>query len=318
MDYEGEAKEMGNHKALEVLRVLQKLSDRIEYKNNVKEEINKIEKEFYVSSQEVKDLYDKMQAFQMEVESMGGMSFYENSNVTWLKSELELLFAAYQFCQQYGVKVSEISSKLSKKHLHIFPKTESQLQNTYYKLKKEEMPFETMLKQKPGRKRKQPGEIKAKVKRVDIKKETKQDNRNDLVSVVSGIVENFETISGKSEKNEQLYHLMEGIYNLSTIAATRTKEETSAEHLQLEIEALREENRRLQQKREEILLGMNDITNHLIHFITSSDIEQIRSLPEFVKLCKGDLHKLGLYNGSNDASMKVIAHGLGQIVSVTQ
>ncbi|WP_369900232.1 DNA-binding domain-containing protein [Bacillus manliponensis] len=311
---------MGNHKTLEVLRVLQTMNECETYKNNVEEELEKIEKEFYISSQHVKDLYDKMQAFQMEVESMGGMSFYESSNVTWLKSELELLFAAYQFCQQYGVKVSEISSQLSKKHLNVFPKTESQLQNTYYKLKKEEMLFETTLKQKPGRKRKDPGEMKAKTKTkvVETRKEKKQNTSSDLVSLVSGIVENFETISEKTEKKEQLHSLMEGIYNLSTMAATRTKEENNAGHLQREIEALREENRRLQQKKEEMLVGMNDITSHLIHFITSSDIEQIRSLPDFVKSCKEDLNNLGLYNGSNDANMKVIANGLGHVVSVTQ
>lgn len=76
-----------------------------------------------------------MVLFQIDIEKNGGMRVYEKSAITWLKSELELLYEVYQFCQRHGLNIANISKYVSKNELNLFPKTESQLQNTYYKLK---------------------------------------------------------------------------------------------------------------------------------------------------------------------------------------
>lgn len=76
-----------------------------------------------------------MVLFQIDIEKHGGIRAYEKSTITWLKSELELLYEVYQFCQRHGLNIINISKYVSKNELNLFPKTESQLQNTYYKLK---------------------------------------------------------------------------------------------------------------------------------------------------------------------------------------
>ena len=81
------------------------------------------------------------------------MRSYEKSAITWLKSELELLYEVYQFCQRHGLNIINISKYVSKNELNLFPKTESQLQNTYYKLKNMKYHLK-ILKSKTGRKRK--------------------------------------------------------------------------------------------------------------------------------------------------------------------
>lgn len=76
-----------------------------------------------------------MVLFQIDIEKNGGMREYEKSAITWLKSELELLYEVYQFCQRHGLNIANISKYVSKNEMNLFRKTESQLQNTYYKLK---------------------------------------------------------------------------------------------------------------------------------------------------------------------------------------
>ncbi len=127
--------------------------------------------------EELVDLYNRMVLFQIDIEKHGGMRAYEKSTITWLKSELELLYEVYQFCQRHGLNILNISKYVSKNELNLFPKTESQLQNTYYKLKKCEIPFENIEKQKPGRKRKYTP-IKEQI--VEIKKENKQEVRKEV------------------------------------------------------------------------------------------------------------------------------------------
>ncbi len=231
-----------------------------------------------------------MVLFQIDIEKHGGMRAYEKSAITWLKTELELLYEVYQFSQRHGLNIINISKYVSKKELNLFPKTESQLQNTYYKLKKCEIPFENIEKQKPGRKRKY---TPVKEPIVEIKKENKQELRNEvpnteneknLVTVISGIVDNFETISQCSERKEhELHQFMEGIYKLSSMAAERSKDEKNARGLEGELHVLRAENERIKREKEELVHDIKEMTHHLIHFITSSDIDQIRTLPFFVK-----------------------------------
>ncbi|MBK5448420.1 motility repressor MogR [Bacillus sp. TH22] len=315
---------MYHHTAINVLSLLQNMSNNKTNDMKLEAEFKKIEKQFQIGYEELIDLYNRMVLFQIDIEKNGGMREYEKSAITWLKSELELLYEVYQFCQRHGLNIANISKYVSKNELNLFRKTESQLQNTYYKLKKQEIPFENIEKQKPGRKRKY-----APVKETiaETKQESKQeviedvrngDDEKSLVTVISGIVDNFETISQCSDKKEhELHQFMEGIYKLSSMAAERSKDEKNARGLEGELNSLRAENERLKREKEELVHDIKEMTHHLIHFITSSDIDQIRTLPYFVKECKQDLHKLGLYN-AQDGKMKIMVDRSGQVMTVTQ
>ncbi len=315
---------MYHHTAINVLSLLQNMSNNKTNEMKLEAEFKKIEKQFQVRYEELIDLYNRMVLFQIDIEKNGGMRVYEKSAITWLKSELELLYEVYQFCQRHGLNIANISKYVSKNEMNLFRKTESQLQNTYYKLKKQEMPFENIEKQKPGRKRKYtPVKETIAEKKQESKQEVIEDVRNEddeksLVTVISGIVDNFETISQCSDKKEhELHQFMEGIYKLSSMAAERSKDEKNARGLEGELHSLRAQNERLKREKEELVHDIKEMTHHLIHFITSSDIDQIRTLPYFVKECKQDLHKLGLYN-AQDGKMKIMVDRSGQVMTVTQ
>ncbi|KMN44606.1 DNA-binding domain-containing protein [Bacillus paramycoides] len=315
---------MYHHTAINVLSLLQNISNNKTNDMKLEAEFKKIEKQFRIGYEELIDLYNRMVLFQIDIEKNGGMRVYEKSAITWLKSELELLYEVYQFCQRHDLNIVNISKYVSKNELNIFQKTESQLQNTYYKLKKQEIPFENIEKQKPGRKRKY---ISVKETIAQTKQESKQEVKEDvrseedeksLVTVISGIVDNFETISQCSEKKEhELHQFMEGIYKLSSMAADRSKDEKNARGLEGQLQSLQAENERLRREKEELVHNIKEMTHHLIHFITSSDIDQIRTLPYFVKECKQDLQKLGLYN-AQDGKMKIMVDRSGQVMTVTQ
>ncbi|WP_242243028.1 DNA-binding domain-containing protein [Bacillus cereus group sp. BfR-BA-01309] len=315
---------MYHHTAINVLSLLQNMSNNKMNDMKLDAEFKKIEKQFRIGYEELVDLYNRMVLFQIDIEKNGGMRAYEKSVITWLKSELELLYEVYKFCQRHGLNITNISKYVSKNELTLFPKTESQLQNTYYKLKKQEMAFENIEKQKPGRKRKyKPVKEKITETKQERKQEIEEEVRSEedeksLVTVISGIVDNFETISQCSEKKErELHQFMEGIYKLSSMAADRSKGEKNTRDLQSQLKSLQFENERLKREKEELVFDIKEMTHRLIHFITSSDIDQIRTLPFFVKECKQDLHKLGLYN-AQDGKMKIMVDRSGQVMTVTQ
>ncbi|OTZ55514.1 motility repressor MogR [Bacillus thuringiensis] len=315
---------MYHHTAINVLGLLQNMSNNKMNDMQLEVEFKKIEKEFQVKYEELVDLHNRMVLFQIDIEKNGGMRAYEKSAITWLKSELELLYEVYQFCQRHGLNILNISKYVSKNELNLFPKTESQLQNTYYKLKKREIPFENIEKQKPGRKRKYIPVKETIVARkqeneYELKEEIqhKEDEKN-LVTVISGIVDNFETINQCSERKEdELHQFMEGIYKLSSMAAGRSREAKNTRSLEGELQLLQLENERLKREKEELVQDIKGMTQLLIHFITSSDIDQIRKLPTFVQDCKMELHKLGLYN-AQDGKMKIMVDRSGQVMTVTQ
>ncbi|AHX17837.1 MULTISPECIES: DNA-binding domain-containing protein [Bacillus] len=315
---------MYHHTAINVLGLLQNMSNNKMNDMQLEAEFKKIEKEFQVKYEELVDLHNRMVLFQIDIEKNGGMRAYEKSAITWLKSELELLYEVYQFCQRHGLNILNISKYVSKNELNLFPKTESQLQNTYYKLKKREIPFENIEKQKPGRKRKYIPVKETIVARkqeneYELKEEIqhKEDEKN-LVTVISGIVDNFETINQCSERKEdELHQFMEGIYKLSSMAAGRSREAKNTRSLEDELQSLQLENERLKREKEELVQDIKGMTQLLIHFITSSDIDQIRKLPTFVQDCKMELHKLGLYN-AQDGKMKIMVDRSGQVMTVTQ
>ncbi|OJE50338.1 DNA-binding domain-containing protein [Bacillus luti] len=314
---------MYHHTAINVLGLLQNMSNNEMNDMKLETEFKKIEKQFRVKYEELVDLYNRMVLFQIDIEKNGGMRAYEKSAVTWLKSELELLYEVYQFSQRHGLNIANISKYVSKNELNIFPKTESQLQNTYYKLKKQEIPFENIEKQKPGRKRKYTPIKKVMAETIIANKEEVkevaivEEDEKSLVTVLSGIVDNFDTIRNNSEKKEhELYQFMEGIYKLSSMAAERSKDEKDARSIESELQLLQAENERLQREKEELVQDVKDMTCHVINFITSSDIDQIRQLPKFVKDCKIELHKIGLYN-AQDGNMKIMVDRRGQVMTVT-
>ncbi|MEB9738117.1 motility repressor MogR [Bacillus cereus] len=315
---------MYHHTAINVLGLLQNMSNNKMNDMQLEAEFKKIEKEFQVKYEELVDLHNRMVLFQIDIEKNGGMRAYEKSAITWLRSELELLYEVYQFCQRHGLNILNISKYVSKNELNLFPKTESQLQNTYYKLKKREIPFENIEKQKPGRKRKYIPVKETIVARkqeneYELKEEIqhKEDEKN-LVTVISGIVDNFETINQCSERKEdELHQFMEGIYKLSSMAAGRSREAKNTRSLEDELQSLQLENERLKREKEELVQDIKGMTQLLIHFITSSDIDQIRKLPTFVQDCKMELHKLGLYN-AQDGKMKIMVDRSGQVMTVTQ
>ncbi|BCA36061.1 motility repressor MogR [Bacillus thuringiensis] len=315
---------MYHHTAINVLGLLQNMSNNKMNDMQLEAEFKKIEKEFQVKYEELVDLHNRMVLFQIDIEKNGGMRAYEKSAITWLKSELELLYEVYQFCQRHGLNILNISKYVSKNELNLFPKTESQLQNTYYKLKKREIPFENIEKQKPGRKRKyipvkETIVVRKQENEYELKEEIqhKEDEKN-LVTVISGIVDNFETINQCSERKEdELHQFMEGIYKLSSMAAGRSREAKNTRSLEDELQSLQLENERLKREKEELVQDIKGMTQLLIHFITSSDIDQIRKLPTFVQDCKMELHKLGLYN-AQDGKMKIMVDRSGQVMTVTQ
>ncbi|MGG2092758.1 DNA-binding domain-containing protein [Bacillus sp. S13(2024)] len=309
---------MTKQTAIHVLACLQKRLQKTNTEKNLEVEFRKIEKKFQIDYEEVIGLYNKMFMFEMDVKKLGGFKAYELSDTAWLKSELDLLLEVYQFCQQHGMNILSISESISQEKLQLFLKTPSQLQNTYYKLRKQEIPMETIMKQKPGRKRNN-----TTIKQPILKneeKETEEKSRKiekSLVTLLSGIVNNFQTIDAQDEQHEnELHHFMEGIYKLSSMAAERMKDEQDIDELKKEIIALRAETEQLRREKEELVVDMKGMTNNIIHFITSSDIEQIRTLPYFVHMCKQELHKLGLYNGTIEGQLKVVIDRSGQVVSV--
>ncbi|WP_459501420.1 DNA-binding domain-containing protein [Bacillus sp. C1] len=293
--------------AIHVLSLLKNIENERRNMQEVQEECRKIEKQFHVTYDELMNLYTKMAAFQRDIEKIGGILVYEHSPIMWLKSELDLLYATYQFCQRYDLNIADTSKAISKEGLQLFPKTESQLQNTYYKLKKQEIPLENIKKGKPGRKRRTGLGKDVDENRDDTKGMVAhfEKTENNLVTILSGIVDNFETIGAQGGKQE-LYQFMEGIYKLSSMAAGRVKEDHE-QGLHQELQNLRAENEKLRYEKEELISSMRKMTNEMNHFIESSDIDQIRTLPSFVNVCKQYLEKNKIHHKKIDTRGQVIS-----------
>lgn len=139
----------------EIRKLLQEIKKQVdEPGNSSATEIKKMASEAGINEQTAEEIYQLLTEFYQAVEEHGGIEKYMHSNISWLKIELELLSACYQIAILEDMKVLDISEMLSLNDLRIFPKTPSQLQNTYYKLKKELIQVEDIPKNKPGRKRK--------------------------------------------------------------------------------------------------------------------------------------------------------------------
>ena len=113
---------MYHHTAINVLSLLQNMSNNKTNDMKLEAEFKKIEKQFRINYEELIDLYNRMVLFQIDIEKNGGMRVYEKSEITWLKSELELLYEVYQFCQRQGLNIANISKYISKNELNLFSK----------------------------------------------------------------------------------------------------------------------------------------------------------------------------------------------------
>ncbi|UOY94448.1 DNA-binding domain-containing protein [Ectobacillus sp. JY-23] len=300
----------------DMIHILTTLQDALSANTSVNEfeaTAAKFAEQYGIQGEEVIDLYKKMVAFHGAVAVLGGEEAYEKSETVWLKEELELLLTVYKFFQKNGISVVIISEQISNEMLSVFPKTKSQLQNTYYKLRNDKMSLENTTKQKPGRK---PGqEYKKRSKRnleashVLLHRDAEvlhDEPRKNLVHLLSGMIHNFQAISQHNEVRErQMYQLIEGIYELSNLAVDQTRANSGTEE---ELEQLRAETARLKQEKEELLSGIQHMTANINSFVTSSDIEQIKGLSQFVYTCKSDLHKLGMLQEDSEL------HGVTQEV----
>ena len=96
--------------------------------------------------------------------------------------------------------------------------------------------------------------LQRKRKQPSIKEEIQhKESEKSLVTVISGIVDNFETISQHSERKEdELHQFMEGIYKLSNMAAGHFKEESNRSSLESELQALKLENERLKREKKSL------------------------------------------------------------------
>ncbi|MFX3622716.1 MAG: DNA-binding domain-containing protein [Ectobacillus sp.] len=299
--------------------------------SQMEEELKRLSAACDVQYEDIVQLYNSMSLFAMDVENMGGQEAYEKSEYVWLKSELELLLFSYKFFQKNGISIVVISDYLSKEKLSIFPKTKSQLQNTYYKIRNNQMPLENYTKQKPGRKpgqeyQKEYKQNAAKGKKAKAAEEQQMASygetaeaytKKNLVQLLSGMINNFQIICEHNiESEKQVYQLIEGIYELSSMAAESTKSTHSARTLETELELLRQETAQLKREKEDLIQDIRHMAEHISSFVESSDMEQLKGLSGFVATCRNDLHKLGLYTAANERSLKVFVDHTGQVVSV--
>lgn len=174
--------------------------------------------------------YDIVSKFQQlisvtyrEIEQRGGIEKYSHSDTSWLKSELELLLLSYHFCSDYGLKIADISVMLSVSETALFAKTPSQLQNTFYKLKKNEIKVEDIQKRKPGRKRKSKEEklTQQKIKLQNTKKAIPNYSNPEIVHLFSDTMNNIQLLSHNPQNAGKIAHvqqLIKGLHTLSSIA----------------------------------------------------------------------------------------------------
>ncbi|WP_379967803.1 DNA-binding domain-containing protein [Ectobacillus sp. sgz5001026] len=295
----------------EITVTLEKLIESNDSAEIKRMHMQELSQSLQVEFEDIITLYNKMELFQQEVSELGGMDTYQKSKYSWLKAELDLLLFIYQFFQKNGISVITISDLLSIKHLNIFPKTKNQLQNTYYKLRNNQLPLENIIKQKPGRK---PGQEYKKIasdlnesnmkKKQDLSENTEiisQQPKYSLVHLLSGMVRNFQTICDDNENEKRVYQLMAGIYELSGMAADGINVNKNGSDEQMLL--LRQETERLKREQKEIMHEIRGITNHIKAFVESTDVDQIKNLSGFVNECKRDLNRLEVYNVQKHSTM---------------
>lgn len=305
-------------------------------KQEAEKELETIAYEWKLDERQLKNIYRLMASFYAEIEALGGEEKYKITNISWLGVELELLFECYRLSIDNGMNIIDISQKLSNEETNIFPKTPSQLQNTYYKVKKNKLPFEDIAKNKPGRKRKTDKDFVPKSKKVKIDVSSKQhsetkavDNVADcpaepakiyseknFVKLLSGMINNFQAIYQNQENgDDSMYHLIEGIYTLSSIAAQKSESSQRYKNVELELQILRNQLGEIKMEKEGLIHDFRSLTDSIQEFITSSEMTQIQSLPNFIEDCKDKLNSLGL-SMKKEKDVKLIVDNTGQLISI--
>ncbi|EMG28644.1 motility gene repressor mogR [Listeria fleischmannii subsp. fleischmannii LU2006-1] len=276
---------------------------------NPNKEIKKVALKAGISETDAQDVFQMIKNFYQEVENRGGIEKYMHSNLSWLKIELTLLNKCYQLAASCGMKVMDISEMLSLNDLNIFPKTPSQLQNTYYKLKKNIISFEDIPKNKPGRKRK--SEKNATKEKRNIfgqvvtgipsdatlkgKKNFDKNAEKNLIDLLSGMKSNVQLLSERDGDYSSVYNLLKSIYSLSSLTIQKDELDRKYQRLQNKTQELEKENFYLRQQNETMTVEFQKLVSLIAKFVFTSEMDQISALPIFTQESIVSLNKLGVF-----------------------
>ncbi len=327
----------------DILLSVKKLVENADSDIEVNEQLENLAYEWKANDQQLKKIYQLMVSFYKEIEALGGNEKYKLTDISWLGIELELLFECYQLCVDYGVNIIDISQQLSNEGVNIFPKTPSQLQNTYYKVKKNHLPFENIIKSKPGRKKRTDAGFVPKSEKIRLAAQNEQTvaqkaqtiaqkeepavepapnstveySEKNFVKLLSGMINNFQAIHQAQENgNDSMYRLMEGIYNLSSIAAQKSETSQKFENVELELQLLRNQLEESKREKEALIHDFRSLTDCIQEFINSSELMQIKALPQFIDDCKEKLSGLGLAT-TKENNVKLFIDNTGQLISIS-
>ncbi|EFI83017.1 DNA-binding domain-containing protein [Listeria grayi] len=260
------------------------------------------------------EIYEQLVDFYKKVEEKGGIEKYIHSDLSWMKIELELLYSCYQLAISHDMKVLDVSEMLSLNDLHIFPKTPSQLQNTYYKLKKELITFEDIVKSKPGRKRKPKASSNAQGKTnifgravstepATSMREKISFNKNkekNLFDLLSGVKSNVQLLSEQQGEDNNVYDLLKSIYSLSSLAVQKEELDRKYQELLAKNKELEQENFQLRQENENNAETYQILLQDLGSFLYATELEQIQALPLFTQETIVKLNQLGFSRNNQE------------------
>jgi hypothetical protein len=294
----------------EIRKLLTEIKKQVENPTiNANKDIKKVALEASISETDAQDIYQMMTNFYQEVETRGGIEKYLHSNLSWLKIELTLLNKCYQFAATGGMKVMDISEMLSLNDLNIFPKTPSQLQNTYYKLKKKMISFEDIPKNKPGRKRKSEKNATKEKRNIfgqvvtNIPSNATLKGRNNfdkkaeknLIDLLSGMKSNIQLLSERDGDYSSVYNLLKSIYSLSSLAVQKEELDRKYQTLQTKTQDFEKENFYLRQQNETMSVEFQKLVSLIAKFVFTSEMDQISALPIFTQESIVSLNKLGVF-----------------------
>ncbi|WP_239255983.1 DNA-binding domain-containing protein [Listeria ilorinensis] len=293
----------------EIRKLLTEIKKQVDNpSSNTEQQIKELASETPIHADEATAIYQMMCEFYKEVEKRGGIEKYIHSSISWLKIELELLNACYQIAISHDMKVMDISEMLSLNDLKIFPKTPSQLQNTYYKLKKDIIQFEDIQKNKPGRKRKSEKDKKQKTNifgqavpvspavpsSLKEKIHFDKNKEKNLVDLLSGMKSNVQILS-ETTGNHNVYDLLKSIYSLSSLAVQKEELDRKYQVLQNENADLEQQIFTLKQQNEALTEEFHTLAKQVAQFVYTDDVEQISALPLFAQESIVTLNKLGVF-----------------------
>ncbi len=267
----------------------------------VMKKITIVSNENQVDEEQLRSIYEKMMLFYKEIEDIGGLEKYQLSNISWLKTELELLIECSRFCNDEGMKLTDIFYQISNEQKNILPKTSSQITHIYYQIKKHHQPIERIIRKKAGRKRKStentdPTAEKKHTKEVKvIESHAYQGEYSEkgFMKLLSGTMNNLAIIYQNQEKNNTgLYHLIEEFYKLSLIGGENSGRMKEYEKTKKETEILQAQLEYILCEKENMIQDFRKLVDCVQKFIDSPEMTQIITLPIFISDSKKALEKL--------------------------